>query len=111
MRSLAAALGGEVDGDKVKAPGPNHSPADRSLVIWPKPDAPDGFTVHSFSGDDPIECRDYVRERTNLPAFEARRKVAHTPFAIQASLMAAVAAQRQITTASPPKNPAYHRNI
>ena len=103
MRSLATALGGEVDGDKVKAPGPNHSPADRSLNVWLKPDAPDGFTVHSFSGDDPIICRDYVRQKAKLPAFEPKRKVALTPVAIQSSLMAAVATQRQ-DAAAPPKN-------
>jgi hypothetical protein len=102
VRSLAAALGGEVEGDKVRAPGPNHSPADRSLTIWLKPGAPDGFTVHSFSGDDPIKCRDYVRQKTKLPAFEPKRKVARTPVGIQTNLMAAIAAQRQ-DAAAPPK--------
>jgi hypothetical protein len=26
--------------------------------------------VHSFADDDPIECRDYVREKAQLPAFK-----------------------------------------
>jgi hypothetical protein len=26
------------------------------------PAAPAGFLVHSFAGDDPIECKDYVRD-------------------------------------------------
>jgi hypothetical protein len=32
--------------------------------------APDGLVVHSFAGDDPIACKDYVRERAGLPAFK-----------------------------------------
>ena len=51
-------------------PGPGHSPKDRSLSVKIDTDAPDGFVVHSFSGDDPIVCRDYVRERLGLPAFK-----------------------------------------
>ena len=31
--------------------------------------APEGFVVHSFAGDDPIVCRDYVRQRLGLPSF------------------------------------------
>ena len=42
-------------------PGPGHSSADRSLSVKIDPAAPDGFVVHSFSGDDPRECRDHVR--------------------------------------------------
>jgi hypothetical protein len=30
--------------------------------------APEGFVIHSFAGDDPRACRDYVRERLGLPA-------------------------------------------
>jgi hypothetical protein len=29
--------------------------------------------VHSHAGDDPIQCRDYVREKTGLPAFRPDR--------------------------------------
>src|SRR5262249_4585962 len=32
--------------------------------------APDGFLVHSFAGDDWQLCRDYVRQRIGLPAWE-----------------------------------------
>jgi hypothetical protein len=92
--SLARALGGDAHGDKISAPGPGHSAVDRSLTVWLKSDAPDGFTVHSFT-DDPIACRDYVREKAGLPAFEPKRKVPRTSFDIQANLMAALATQRQ----------------
>ena len=33
--------------------------------------APDGFLVHSFAGDDPIRCKNYVREKLGLPAWSA----------------------------------------
>ena len=70
LHSLAAALGGEVSGGQVLAPGPQHSPQDRSLSIKPDAAAPDGFIVHSFSGDDAIACKDYVRKKLGLPPFE-----------------------------------------
>jgi hypothetical protein len=70
LRQVAAALGGVVSNNQVLAPGPGHSREDRSLSIKLAPDAPDGFLSHSFSGDDPIACRDYVRERLGLPAFQ-----------------------------------------
>jgi hypothetical protein len=31
---------------------------------------PNGFLVHSFAGDDPIQCKDYVRARLGLPAWQ-----------------------------------------
>jgi hypothetical protein len=36
--------------------------------------APDGFLVHSFAGNDPIICKDHVRERLGLPPFKAKGK-------------------------------------
>jgi hypothetical protein len=69
LRSLARALGGEVTGGQVLAPGPNHSERDRSLAVRLSPDAPDGFVVHSYSGDDALSCRDHVRSRAGLPSF------------------------------------------
>lgn len=72
---IAAALNGEVSGDQVLAPGPGHSEKDRSMSVRLDPAAPDGFLVHSFAGDDPIECKDYVRERCRLPEREATSSV------------------------------------
>lgn len=66
-RALAQALGGEVSGrNRVLAPGPGHSPADRSLSVVIDPAAPDGFLVTSFAGDDWRDCRDHVRARLGL---------------------------------------------
>jgi hypothetical protein len=69
LRSWARALGGDVNGRSVRAPGPGHSAIDRSLSVTPDSNAPDGFLVNSFSGDDPIACKDYVREKLGMPAF------------------------------------------
>ena len=70
-RRAAAALGGKAIGrNKVKAPGPGHSRQDGSLLVTLDPGAPEGFTVHSFAGDDWRECRDYVRRRLGLPEWQ-----------------------------------------
>ena len=74
-RHVAAALGGDVVGrDAVSAPGPGHSHKDRSLSVKLDPSAPDGFVVYSHSGDDPIECRDYVRRKLGLSEWKPRSK-------------------------------------
>jgi putative DNA primase/helicase len=71
LQQIAHALGGDVSGTQVLAPGPGHSPKDRSLSIKVDAGAPDGFLVHSFApGDDPIACKDYVRERLGLPPWK-----------------------------------------
>src|SRR3954470_1760683 len=63
VRTISRALGGEVIGsDQVLAPGPGHSPKDRSLAVRLSRHAPDGFIVHSHAGDDWQACRDYVAQ-------------------------------------------------
>lgn len=69
-KQVARALGGEAYGLQVSAPGPGHSPRDRSLSVRLDPAAPSGFVVHSHAGDDPILCRDYVRQRLGLPSWQ-----------------------------------------
>jgi hypothetical protein len=71
---IAELLGGEVSGGQVRAPGPGHNPEDRSLSVKPDANADGGFVSHSFAGDDPIQCRDYVREKLGLPKFEPKKK-------------------------------------
>jgi putative DNA primase/helicase len=68
--TIARALGGEVVGRQVLAPGPGHSGLDRSLSIRIEPGAPDGFLCHSFAGDDPIVCKNHVRQRLGLPEWK-----------------------------------------
>lgn len=71
VRAIARALGGDVAGrNTVLAPGPGHSARDRSLSIKLDPNAPDGFLIFSHADDDWKSCRDYVRERLKLPAWE-----------------------------------------
>jgi hypothetical protein len=75
--TVARALGGEARGNQVSAPGPGHeSKGDRSLSILIDPNAPDGFVVNTFAGDDPMVCKDYVRERLGLPAFGSQDRPA-----------------------------------
>jgi len=68
LQDAARYLGGEVCGGQIVCPGPSHSRRDRSLSVRFDPKAPGGFLVNSFSGDDPRECRDYVRGRLGLDA-------------------------------------------
>jgi putative DNA primase/helicase len=60
-------------------------------------EAPDGFVVHSFASNDPLACKDYVRERAGLEPFKpkvngARKRVSDAD--ITRAMMAAVSAQR-----------------
>ena len=66
LRGIAVALHGEVAGGQVLAPGPDHSPRDRSMTVRLSPSAPDGFLAFSHAGDDWRACRDHVRERLGL---------------------------------------------
>jgi putative DNA primase/helicase len=66
LRSIARALGGEVVGAQVLAPGPNHSRRDRSLSVALSASSPDGVLAHSHCGDSWRDCRDHVRERLGL---------------------------------------------
>ena len=95
LQTLAKALGGEINGSQVLAPGPGHSVIDRSLSVKLDSNAPDGFLVHSFAGDDPLVCRDHVREKAGLEPFKpnggGRQRAAND--AIERALMAAVARQ------------------
>ena len=79
------------------APGPGHSAADRSLSVKLDSNAPDRFLVHSFAGDDPLVCRDHVREKAGLEPFKpngsSRQRASND--AIERALMAEVAGQRR----------------
>jgi predicted P-loop ATPase len=61
--ALARVLHGDLSGDDwINLPGPGHSSKDRSLGIRLNRHAPDGFSVHSFAGDDPATCRAYIKQ-------------------------------------------------
>jgi putative DNA primase/helicase len=59
-----------VQGASVVGPGPAHSVKDASLIVMPSTIAPDGFLVHSYAGDDPLECKDYIGQRLGIPSFQ-----------------------------------------
>lgn len=80
LREIARALGGEISGDQVLAPGPRHSRSDRSLSVKLSKSAPDGLLINSFAGDDPIVCKDYVRGRIGMPAWKSNGKEATYQF-------------------------------
>lgn len=95
LQQVAKILGGEIGNGQVLCPGPGHSAKDRSLSVRLDTSAPDGFLVNSFSTDDPIVCRDYVREKLGLPAFKpnGRGRQRASDDSVERALMAAVAAQ------------------
>lgn len=72
LPDIARALGGQVRGNRVLAPGPGHSRLDRSLSVR-LADATDGFVVKSFADDDWMTCRDYVAAQLGLPNDHWRR--------------------------------------
>jgi hypothetical protein len=80
IRTIARAMGGDViNRTSANVPGPGHSRADRSLSITIKRSAPGGFVVYSHAGDDPIECRDYVRQRLGLEQWAPGRRNEQAP--------------------------------
>jgi hypothetical protein len=84
VRTIARIMGGDViNRTSANVPGPGHSKADRSLSITIKRSAPAGFVVYSHAGDDPIECRDYVRERLGLEQWgPGHRRERAAPFVV-----------------------------
>src|SRR5262245_9910696 len=74
LKEMARLLGGEVVRGNVLCPGPGHSADDRSLSVMPSPKADCGFVVNSFAGDDVNVCKDYVRQKLDLPPFEPKPK-------------------------------------
>lgn len=73
LHTIARRLGGDVSGRQVLAPGPGHSPGDRSLSIRLSHQSPTGFIVFSHSGDDFRVSRDYVAERLGMGSDAWRR--------------------------------------
>jgi len=69
LQQIARALNGEIRGNQVAAPGPGHSAADRSLSVTISTSG-DDIVVQRFAGDDPVECKKYIRERCGLPSFK-----------------------------------------
>ena len=75
-QTLAAALGGKAVGNSISAPAPGHSKRDRSLSIRVDPNAPEGFVVTAWAGEDPLAMRDYIRAKGGLPDWKPEVKSA-----------------------------------
>ncbi|AUX76289.1 DUF7146 domain-containing protein [Sinorhizobium fredii] len=77
LHDLAQQLDGELGRNGiVTCPGPGHSAKDRSLSVWFDGD---DLRVYSFAGDDWQVCKDFVRERLGLPAWEPGKGQKRTP--------------------------------
>ncbi len=70
LEELAHRLGGDVSGNQVLAPGPGHRPEDRSLCVKVNRDGT--WAAYSHSGDNIFTCKDHVREKAGLPAWNGR---------------------------------------
>ncbi len=79
LRSVARALGGEVVGGQVTAPGPGHGPKDRSMTVRLSATAPDGFIAFSHAGDPWDTCRDHVRRLLGIGTAPRRAAEARRP--------------------------------
>lgn len=66
LREIAHALGGEVVGRQVLAPGPGHSPSDRSVAVRPSPTSPGGVLVWSHGRSSWQEAKDHVLSRLGV---------------------------------------------
>jgi hypothetical protein len=77
LHAIAYVLVGEVSGDQLLAPGPYHSPRDRSLSVKISATARAGFVCHSsFAGDDFRTCPDHVKSQLGVARFEPTRGAA-----------------------------------
>lgn len=83
LPALATALQGKIIGGRVLAPGPGHSPKDRSLAVRLSDASPDGFIVHSYAGDDWRVCRDHVAGALGLSSDRWRSATPPDPAEIE----------------------------
>ncbi|HEX8554426.1 MAG TPA: AAA family ATPase [Sphingomonas sp.] len=70
LRKIAAAMGGEVNGNVASFPTPGHGKRDRGSWASLVPGAPDGVLINSANGGDPLAIKDELRAKGVLPAFE-----------------------------------------
>src|SRR5262245_410359 len=73
LKELANALGGEVSGGQVLAPGPGHSKRDRSLSVKPKGNG--DILAYSHAGDSNV--LQYARDKLGIVK-ESRSETVYT---------------------------------
>jgi hypothetical protein len=62
LKEVAVAVGGNLNGKWINVRAPGHTSGDHSLGFRFEPNAPDGFLLNSFAGDDPTTCRIHVKK-------------------------------------------------
>jgi putative DNA primase/helicase len=97
LRDIARALGGQIVGGQVSAPGPGHSLRYRSLSVRISASSPDGFLAYSHSGDNWRVCRDHVRARLGLTGEPYKR---HTPQRLAAAAIRDTETDKRRTSAA-----------
>jgi hypothetical protein len=80
LDAAARALGGDIRNGQVVCPGPSHSPRDRSLAV--RFYGGGGYVVHSFAGDDPMDCRDHVDQLLGLSPWRPGERQSLKPQAL-----------------------------
>ena len=77
LQSIAHTLDGDVNNGQIVCPGPGHSSRDRSLAV--RFNTGGGYVVHSFAGDDPMDCRDHVDRLLGLPSWKPGERYSMKP--------------------------------
>lgn len=73
LKSIARAMGGEVNGKLACFPTPGHSKRDRGSTAELVASAPDGVLIRSYNGGDPLAIKDELRAKGVLPERETRQ--------------------------------------
>jgi putative DNA primase/helicase len=97
LDTAARALGGDIRNGQVVCPGPGHSLRDRSLAV--RFNTGGGYVVHSFAGDDPMDCRDHVDRLLGLPGWKPGERRHSPEFQAQFSVSAGMDRFRKIELA------------
>jgi hypothetical protein len=71
---VAAAIGGKAKGNKITAHAPGHKKGAPELDILIDPSAPRGMLVRCYSGEDPVEMKDWILRQCGEPDFTPGQK-------------------------------------
>lgn len=71
---VAAAIGGKAKGNKITAHAPGHKKGAPELDILIDPHAPRGMLVRCYSGEDPVEMKDWILRQAGEPDFTPGQK-------------------------------------
>ncbi|MBB6299421.1 AAA family ATPase [Rhizobium leucaenae] len=72
--AVARAVGGKARGNRVTCHAPGHKKGSAEISIKIDPSAPRGILVNCFSGEDPVEMKDWVLRQCGEPDFAPAEK-------------------------------------